>query len=294
MARILVVGLAALDIISRVDGYPAEDSEVRALDQRWCRGGNGANTAAVLAQLGHQCAFAGTLADEPNGRWILRDLQGYGIDTGACRWIANGKTPVSCITVNACSGSRSIVHYRDLPEFSYQDFAAIDLQIYDWVHFEGRNIGETLAMMARAKSEHPGTRLSVEIEKPRPEDECQLFDAADVLLFSRPYVRYRGFSDSQAFLAAMRRSAPRAILICSWAASGAYGLSADNRICASPAFPPSRVVDTVGAGDTFNAAIIHALERNQDLGSALETACRLAGKKCGQLGFDGLDGEWVA
>jgi ketohexokinase len=200
MVRILVTGLAALDIISRVDGYPAEDSEVRALDQRWCRGGNGANTAVVLAQLGHQCTFAGILADEPNGRWILEDLQRYGIDTGACRRIANGKAPVSCITVNARSGSRTIVHYRDLPEFNYQDFTAIDLKVYDWIHFEGRNIGETRPMMARAKKEHPGTWLSVEIEKPRPEDECQLFDAADVLLFLGPTLTTGGFLIRKRFL----------------------------------------------------------------------------------------------
>jgi ketohexokinase len=48
------------------------------------------------------------------------------------------------------------------------------------------------------------------------------------------------------------------------------------------------VVDTLGAGDTFNAAIIDGLCRQQDLAVALRDACRLAGKKCGQIGFQGL------
>lgn len=37
--RILAVGIATLYIINTVDGYPAEDQEVRASAQRVARGG---------------------------------------------------------------------------------------------------------------------------------------------------------------------------------------------------------------------------------------------------------------
>ena len=48
-------------------------------------------------------------------------------------------------------------------------------------------------------------------------------------------------------------------------------------------------MDTIGAGDTFNAAVIDALLRGESLGASLAYACRLAGAKCGQPGFDGLN-----
>ena len=47
--RILGVGIATLDLINEVERYPPEDAEVRALTQRRSRGGNAANTLAVLS-----------------------------------------------------------------------------------------------------------------------------------------------------------------------------------------------------------------------------------------------------
>ena len=60
-----------------------------------------------------------------------------------------------------------------------------------------------------------------------------------------------------------------------------------------------QVLDTVGAGDTFNAGLIRALCRAKqggvDIstdatvpGNALEYACKLAGAKVGMNGFEGL------
>jgi ketohexokinase len=54
---------------------------------------------------------------------------------------------------------------------------------------------------------------------------------------------------------------------------------------------PDRVIDTLGAGDTFNAAIIHGCLGGLETGVLLEQACRLAGRKCAQTGFTGLSDE---
>ena len=75
MARILSIGIATLDIINEVDGYPSEDTEVRALSQRIACGGNAANTLTVLSLLGHRCAFGGVLAAEPNGVRVRQALE---------------------------------------------------------------------------------------------------------------------------------------------------------------------------------------------------------------------------
>ena len=64
MARILGVGVATVDIINSLDQYPLEDQKLRINSRSIKRGGNAANSLVILSQLGHQCAFAGTLATD--------------------------------------------------------------------------------------------------------------------------------------------------------------------------------------------------------------------------------------
>lgn len=286
MARILAIGIATLDIINAVDGYPAEDAEVRALDQRVCRGGNATNTLAVLAQFGHRVSWGGVWVDEPDAGRIQADLDHHGIDRSPCRRISAGKVPTSYITLNRRNGSRTIVHYRDLPEFRCEDFRGIDLADFDWLHFEGRNVGETAAMLRHARNRAPDLPISLEVEKPREGIET-LFAEADVLLFSPDYARSRGLAPAS-LLAEVRVRQDRADLFCTDGARGAVALDRAGRAYSSCAFPPAAVMDTLGAGDTFNAAVIDGRLRGLEMPALLERACRVAGRKVGQTGLRDL------
>ena len=69
---------------------------------------------------------------------------------------------------------------------------------------------------------------------------------------------------------------------------GAVGRTPDGSLHLSPIFSPPQVVDTLAAGDTFNAATIHALSRGQLVPTAITFGCRVAGAKVGMKGLDGL------
>ncbi len=290
MATILAIGIATLDIINTVNQYPQEDTEIRALSQRICRGGNATNTLVILSQLGHHCTWGGVYVNDPDGQLILEDLAQHHIDTSNCRIESQGKVPTSYIILNQRNGSRTIVHYRLLPEFDFKDFQSIQLNPFDWLHFEGRNIIETARMLERVQQIAPTLPISLEIEKPRPQIE-QLFNKVNVLLFSKAFAQANAQkfaynkNDAATFLRTMQQLAPKARLFCTWGAKGAYALDTDGTLFHCPAYPPSQIVDTLGAGDTFNAGIIDNLCRQQNLATALNHACRLAGKKCGQLGL---------
>lgn len=288
MARILGTGIATLDIINTVDGYPAEDSETRALAQAVRVGGNTANTLSILAQAGHECSLAGVLAGDMNGHRIAAELEARGIDLRHARWVEHGAAPTSYILLNQRNGSRSIVHHRHLPEFSLSDFMDIDqIEANDWLHFEARNCDDLAVMLAYARSVVTDQPISLEVEKERPGLDA-LWDYPDIIIFSRAFARGRGFEQPEVFLRTARTWASRAILILPWGEQGAWALARDNELSHCPAFPPVEVLDTLAAGDTFNAGLIHAMLSGQALEDALSFACQLAGRKVGQLGLDGL------
>lgn len=286
MAHILATGIATLDIVNTLDGYPAEDAEVRARAQRVSRGGNATNTLVVLSQLGQRTSWAGVWVEEPDARHIRADLEHHGVDMRHCRQLESGKVPTSYITLNARNGSRTIVHYRDLPEFSADDFARVDLAAFDWLHFEGRNVLETAAMLEYARASAPHLPRSLEVEKPRPGIEA-LFPLADVLLFSPVYARSRA-DGPEALLRAIHGEHRHADLFCTAGAAGAVALERNGTLHRSRAFPPARVVDTLAAGDAFNAAVIDGYLRRFPVDSLLGRACRVAGLKVGQEGLRDL------
>jgi ketohexokinase len=285
MPNILAVGIATLDIINTVENYPPENAEIRAIAQRNCRGGNAANTLVILSQLGHPCDWLGVLADDTSSQLITQDFQHFGVNHRQAR-VYNGRTtPTSYVTLNRRNGSRTIVHYRDLPEYDFDTFKNIDLSPYDWIHFEGRNVDDTARMIAHANACNPSAPISVEIEKNRPGID-KLFPLANYLLFSHQYASQQGMAQPESLLESVKKSTNNAHIICTWGEAGAFALNIDGTFHHSIAFPPKKVIDTLGAGDTFNAGLIHSLANHNDLGTALIDACRLAGQKCGIEGFN--------
>lgn len=63
-------------------------------------------------------------------------------------------------------------------------------------------------------------------------------------------------------------------------------LDSDDNLFTAEAYPPDIVVDSLGAGDTFSAGIIYALQQNDSVNSAILFASRLAGMKVGFFGYD--------
>lgn len=285
MARILCTGIATLDIINEVKYYPDEDDESRVLSQEKRRGGNATNTAVVLSQLGHQCFWAGTMVDEVDSQTILSDLNYHHVNYEYCQFIAHGKVPTSYITLSQKTASRTISHFRDLPEYSFEAFKSINLNQFDWFHFEGRNIEQTQQMMLWCKQQQPETQISVEIEKPRQGIE-NLFQTADILLFSKQYAHSQKSSSAEAFCQLMNEKFPDKIIICAWGSSGASASFKQQHIRQDAL--AIKAIDTLGAGDVFNAGIIDQQINHISLKECLHFACQLAGKKCAKKGINAL------
>ncbi|XP_062909883.1 ketohexokinase isoform X3 [Mobula hypostoma] len=291
--QILCIGLVCLDIINVVDKFPVEDTDTRCISQRWQRGGNASNSCTVLSILGAPCGFMGSLAPGRVSDFICDDLRRYGIDVTVIVH-AESSLPASIVISNINNGLRTILHTnRNLPDVTAKDFGKIDLTRYKWIHWEGRNASEQIAMMEQVEQYNANVPVeqrittSVEIEKTR-EELYQLFRHGDVVFVSKDIARHFGYnSASEAVKGLYSRVKPGAYLICAWAEEGADAMGPDG-VFHSNAFPPKRLVDTLGAGDTFNAAVIFAFCNGKSIQEALTFGCQIAGKKCGIQGYDGI------
>ncbi|XP_060129218.1 ketohexokinase isoform X1 [Zootoca vivipara] len=228
-------------------------------------------------------------------RFILSDFRRRNVDVSHLVRHSRGDMPCACCLLNCRNGSRTVTLYdTNLPEVTAADFEQVNLSQYKWIHWEGRNASEQVKMIQRVEAHNrtcpPSDRVttSMEVEKTRPE-LYQLFGYGDVVFVSKDVAKAWGFSSAAEAVKGFRRHLkPGATLVCAWAEEGADAMGPDGILVHSDAFSPEVIVDTLGAGDTFNAAVILALSRGRPLAEAITYGCQVAGRKCGVHGYDGI------
>ncbi|XP_058795553.1 ketohexokinase-like [Phymastichus coffea] len=322
--KILCVGLICVDIVQLCEEYVSEDSKKRCIDLKYQRGGNACNNCTVLSQLGCPVEFLGILYNDELFNFIQQDMNKNNIEFSSCPIIEYGRLPISTVMLSEKTGSRTIVHYTaSNKELSLNDFKKVNLNDYSWIHFEGRNISEVSSMMEYIKSYNDSLirkqnetsnkllsiTTSVELEK--PDDELlRLLKNADIAFISKDFARSRGLNSMTEAIANIKRYLkPGAILLSAWGDQGAMALTPDGSIVHSPIYPPNKIVDTLGAGDTFNAGVLHYLNREKSkcitnctsefactseiittdiLRKAIQFGCQIAGLKISFRGFEKL------
>lgn len=203
-----------------------------------------------------------------------------------------------------------------------------------WCHFEGRIPHVTSACIKQLRSgmmtmenvpKEPirtGDTVSVEIEKPGREGLQDLAYLANVVFYSKSWAEAEGHKNAEECVKSQAQRSLEArspvafaygqTMICTWGEQGAYAvrfapLAGKNEVvfeeeARSPAFEASApVVDTVGAGDSFIAAMLFGFMKQprtaadqregaqvESLQEILNFACMVAGLKVVQDGFRDL------
>jgi ketohexokinase len=276
-------GNVVYDKIIKAPSFPLEDSENRVDTVIDVIGGNVANTLKVLDQASLKCTWYGVLPNNQDGNEIKQQLEGLNTQVNSFPLDSRYSIPTSYIISSLANGSRTVLHHRDMPEYSYDHFLATEYCYTPWLHMEVRNPTEQKQILSHIKERFPTTKIVIEIEKLRPGFEEVVF-FADYVVYSKAFVNSIGQSEPMHFLKTLTDT--NKISFLTWGEEGA-GCVVENNITwqSTTKITP---IDSVGAGDVFNAGILLGLIAERPIADVLKQAVDLATRKCLTDGFEGI------
>lgn len=237
-------------VMADLPSLPSAGQEVYAGALTLAAGGGAYITAAYLAALGRRTGLAAHLPAAPFGASVTAELAAAGLDLGPCAPAPVGADPQ--ITVAMITGDdRAFLTRRAGPAVPAGIEAA--LVAGGWAHL---HLGE-LATLA----EHPGLARAARAAGMTVSCDCS-WDAAVLArrdlptLLSGVDVFLPNAMEAEALQRHARLDEHAPLVVVKDGAAGARALS-DGRVVMRPA-RATHVVDTVGAGDAFNAGFLDA------------------------------------
>lgn len=299
---ILVCGEALMDVFAQ-----EQTATGTLLDARV--GGSPFNVAIGLARLHQPAALLAALSNDLLGQRLLHTLDEEGVQTHLVQRV-NAPTTLSLVGLDA-QGVPSYAFYghggadRQLQFPSIgplgPDVSAIHLGSYAMVvepvaHAQRRLVERECA--ARLISYDPNLRLNVEPDLARWQHAVSwMTERAHLIKVSAEDLQLLHPATSHEAIAADWLNRGVALVVVTRGPEGAQAFTRSH--CVEVAANPVQVIDTVGAGDTFQAALLTWLAENglltpeavrrltqDDLHSALAFASRAAALTCSRRGAD--------
>ena len=224
------------------------------------------NVAVGLSRLGVPSAFAGAVGDDPWGRRVRKALGGEGVEASALR--VDPKRPTGLLFKEGTAGGALRVHYRrrGSAAAAYRGGAVLERLLADCrgLHLTGISlvVGEALrATSIEAVERLPeGAYLSFDLNVRRTLAAAPAWHAglervarrADLVLATVEELDAVGVDVP----ALGRDLAGRGGALLARDGAGTEGYAADGRLRVLAPPPVGPVVDTVGAGDAYAAAVI--------------------------------------
>lgn len=298
MRRFVVCGEALIDLVPTAASEGTRSSDWKALSA-----GGPMNTAIGLARLGHDVAFLGRLGSDAFARQLRAHLQANGVDLGLAV-SADEATSLAIVSLDDDGAASYAFHFHETANFGWRPGDLPPLGADDWLHIGSLvtvvepGAGVLLDWVRRGEgpvSFDLNVRPGVE---PDPARYWRLVEPWLAAVGGRGGV-VRGSDEDFSFVAApgglpedppalaaeLRRRYGVSCLALTLGAAGAFVADAAGAWVV-PA-PPTRVVDTIGAGDTFMAGFLSGLVIDR-LGAerALRRGVRAAAIVCEREGAD--------
>jgi ribokinase len=278
---IIVFGSINVDLVARVQRLPQAGETLAGRSFAMRPGGKGANQALAARRAGGDVTLFGCVGrDEAMHSIALRALVRDGIDLTGIHKVdaATGVALVhvddrgqNSITVIAGANGHACASQVPAAMLSADTTVLMQLEV---------PLQEVAALARHARKR--GARVILNAA-PAASLPATLLDDVDVLVVNELEAqRLAGSADVDVHAACHRLAAPARTVVATLGPAGALCVHR-GATCTQPA-PAIDVVDTVGAGDAFTAALAVALDRGDGFASAIGQAVAAGTLACGVAG----------
>ncbi len=286
---VLVLGEVCVDIILSGDVTPAFGQVEKVLDDAvLTAGSSSAIFACGAARLGLHVAFAGMVGDDVFGRFMLDALAQRGVDTSGV--VVNPALKTG-LTVHLIRGAdrAMLTHMGAMEVFGLADFDMGMLAHARHLHVGSYFLQKALRPdVARLFSAAQQQGLTTSLDTGYDPDEVWGADVHATLAATNVFLpnatealALTGARDVGQALADLAARVP--VVAIKMGAEGARARTGDDEAVA-PALPV-RIVDTTGAGDSFDAGFVYGFLQEWPLADTLALA-----SACGSLSTQGAGG----
>jgi sulfofructose kinase len=256
MAEVVVFGVAAADVILRVERIPAPGDQVNAEPLGWRVGGSSANVACGLSTAGHHVRLVGPVGRDVMGGNLLAELEQCGVDT-EYTFRADVASPRTLILLDD-TGERTIIAVESgAGTSSFLPPHGPDLGSVDCVYVEG---------YTRYPANTAAAAESALLVTSPPVPGATTWPATLVI---GSETQYHEVASAGIFEAVRSVSGERLKwVVVTRGRDGADAYAALSEVHVDAVIADQ--IDATGAGDAFTVGLLHGLLRGGDMVTALQ------------------------
>lgn len=285
MTSVIGFGALNLDKIYYVDKIPSKDEEGFVKEVIFSPGGSAANTIVGLSRLGVKTAYIGKIGSDEEGKILLNDLVSEEVDT-SCVIRASGRSGVAMVFVDE-RGNRAILVDPGVNDtIKFDEIDLDEAKKYKTIHltsFICKNGMDSFVSQKKIVREFeivsfdPGMpyaeRGLKEVEPILKETTIFLPSKSEIeILFKKDYEEAAEDCLSMGV----------EIVVVKLGEKGCYVKSRDAELYSKSL--ATKVVDTTGAGDAFNAGFIYGFLKGRDLETCAKYGNYVAAKCIEEFG----------
>lgn len=266
MKKIAVIGSINMDLTAKTARHPSKGETVSGWDLQYVPGGKGANQAVAAARLGGKVTMLGCVGDDAFADRLIDNLACNGVDTTYIQKVPGVSSGIAMITIAEKDNSIVVIPGANhCVTVEYLDKVQNTIMAADIIVLQNEIPVETI---------HAAIDMAYSTGKAVIYNPAPVIPVTDEVLSK---ISYLTPNEHEAALLFGNETCLENLvanqdgkLIVTLGGEGAMAWS-DGKLLRIPA-RPANVIDTTGAGDTFNGALAYALANEKPLDEALRFA----------------------